>query len=319
MTWCRVPGRVRWGETRTRRQAADGRGVGSWSGTGRAPGHRRSRAGTGLVAGRTRFGDLPAGLPRASTKQGSCSQHQHHGARHVVTLGSDRRTEVRLVAHHHVGLPGADDVVQSLSVSSRATPGKALGEVALVLAAIGGFQGREVAGLVRYRRGRWRVGRDRLDPKGPDEGSLPSRPADCHVMACNCGGPRYRKQRLKVTAAADEGEQEARRCTPPHLKAGPNQRARWSSRSCWSSPIQATWPSGRSRTPGTSSAAAGVREVVDPVRPAADGQAFGAVQQQAAAAMQQVVEVALLHVDVAQAAAEQVGARRRSRSGCRSR
>ena len=52
----------------------------------------------------------------------------------------------------------------------------------------------------------------------------------------------------------------------------------------------------------------GIREVVDPVRPAADGQAFGAVQQQAAAAMQQTVEVALFHVDVAQAAAEQVGA-----------
>ncbi len=37
----------------------------------------------------------------------------------------------------------------------------------------------------------------------------------------------------------------------------PNQRARWSSRSCWCSPIQATWPSGRSRMAGTSSAAAG--------------------------------------------------------------
>jgi hypothetical protein len=39
----------------------------------------------------------------------------------------------------------------------------------------------------------------------------------------------------------------------------------------------------------------------------ADGQPFGAVQQQAAAAMQQAVEAALFHVDVAQAAAEQVG------------
>jgi len=48
--------------------------------------------------------------------------------------------------------------------------------------------------------------------------------------------------------------------------------------------------------------------VIDPVRPAADGQAFGAVQQQAAAAMHQTVEIALFHVDVAQAAAEQVRA-----------
>ncbi|PJN40081.1 hypothetical protein CG747_13430 [Streptomyces sp. CB02959] len=37
----------------------------------------------------------------------------------------------------------------------------------------------------------------------------------------------------------------------------PNQRESWSSRSRWSSPIQATWPSGRSRTHGTSSAAVG--------------------------------------------------------------
>ena len=48
--------------------------------------------------------------------------------------------------------------------------------------------------------------------------------------------------------------------------------------------------------------------MIDPVRPAADGQAFGAVQQQAAAAMQLTVEVAPFHVDVTQAAAEQVGA-----------
>src|SRR6478609_3163735 len=52
----------------------------------------------------------------------------------------------------------------------------------------------------------------------------------------------------------------------------------------------------------------GIGEVIDPVRPAADGQPFGAVQQQAAAAIQQTVEVALFHVDVAQPAAEQVGA-----------
>ena len=48
----------------------------------------------------------------------------------------------------------------------------------------------------------------------------------------------------------------------------------------------------------------GIREVVDPVRPANRGQSFGAVQQQSAATMQLTVEVALFHVDVGQAAAE---------------
>ncbi len=52
----------------------------------------------------------------------------------------------------------------------------------------------------------------------------------------------------------------------------------------------------------------GVREVIDPVREAAGTQVSGAVQEQAATAVQQIVEAALFHVDVAQAPAEQVGA-----------
>lgn len=53
----------------------------------------------------------------------------------------------------------------------------------------------------------------------------------------------------------------------------------------------------------------GVREPIDPVRPAAGRQASGAVQQQAASATQQTVEVALRDADVPHPAAEQVGAR----------
>src|SRR4051794_15644678 len=49
-----------------------------------------------------------------------------------------------------------------------------------------------------------------------------------------------------------------------------------------------------------------IREVIDPVGPAAGREALGAVEQQTAAATQQIVETASVHVDVGQAPADQV-------------
>jgi hypothetical protein len=51
----------------------------------------------------------------------------------------------------------------------------------------------------------------------------------------------------QLTPAGDGSLQRAQ------LAAAPNHAGRWLSRSCWSSPAHATWPSGRSSTAGTSS------------------------------------------------------------------
>ena len=51
----------------------------------------------------------------------------------------------------------------------------------------------------------------------------------------------------------------------------------------------------------------GISEVIHPVRPATDPQPSGTVQQQATTTMQQTVQAAVPHLDVAQPAAEQIG------------
>ncbi len=107
-----------------------------------------------------------------------------------------------------------------------------------------------------------RLGRDRVEvtldlpPTGPDP---PGRPAAAARRSLDPLGRDHRPRLRDRRPRERDGDRAStgRADTAPRQRLtgtrAPNHRGRWRSRSCWWSPTQATWPSGRSSTAGTSS------------------------------------------------------------------